>query len=126
MTWACEFTEEAKEDFRSLPKAIQKRVSRVVTQMASDPFQGDIKALKGEEWHGVSAVELATTASSSLSSVATRQLLSIRSRFDPARPTDDVFGFGRVPFSRIRASVKESHHVRRHLILRFGIGRRCS
>lgn len=53
MTWACEFTEEAKEDFRSLPKAIQKRVSRVVTQMASDPFQGDVKALKGEEWHGV-------------------------------------------------------------------------
>jgi len=53
MTWDCEFTEQAREDFRSLPKAIQKRVSRVVTQMASDPFQGDVKALKGEEWHGV-------------------------------------------------------------------------
>ena len=53
MTWACEFTEQAKEDLRSLPKAIQKRVARVVTQMASDPFQGDVKALKGEEWHGV-------------------------------------------------------------------------
>ena len=53
MTWACEFTEEAQKDFRGLPKAIQKRVSRVVTQMASDPFQGDVKALKGEEWHSV-------------------------------------------------------------------------
>jgi mRNA-degrading endonuclease RelE of RelBE toxin-antitoxin system len=53
MTWACEFTGQAKEDFRSLPKAIQKRVARVVTQMASDPFQGNVKALKGEEWHGV-------------------------------------------------------------------------
>jgi hypothetical protein len=126
MTWACEFTEEAKEDFRSLPKAIQKRVSRVVTQMASDPFQGDVEALKAKSGMVSSAVELATTACSLLSSVATGQLLSIRSRFDPARPTDDVFRFGRVPFSRIRASVKESHHVRRHLILRFGIGRRCS
>lgn len=43
MTWACEFTEEAKKDLRSLPKAIQKRVSRIVTQMASDPFQGDVR-----------------------------------------------------------------------------------
>lgn len=53
MTWACEFTEQANEDLRSLPKAIQKRVARVVTQMASDPFQGDVKALKGEAWRGV-------------------------------------------------------------------------
>jgi addiction module RelE/StbE family toxin len=53
MAWACEFTEQAKEDLRSLPKAIQKRVARVVTQMASDPFQGNVKALKGEEWRGV-------------------------------------------------------------------------
>ena len=47
MTWACEFTEQAEEDFRSLPKAIQKRVARVVTQMTSDPFQGNVKAIKG-------------------------------------------------------------------------------
>ena len=24
-----------------------------MTQMASDPFQGNVKALKGEEWRGV-------------------------------------------------------------------------
>ena len=53
MKWACEFTENAQQDFSSLPKAIQKRVVRVVTQMSSDPFQGNVKALQGEEWKGV-------------------------------------------------------------------------
>ena len=36
-----------------MPKAIQKRVARVLAQMAADPFQGDVKSLKGEEWRGV-------------------------------------------------------------------------
>ena len=44
MTWTCEFTDQAKEDFRSLPKTIQKRVARVLTQMASDPFQGNVNS----------------------------------------------------------------------------------
>ena len=53
MNWACEFSEEAKEDLRGVPKAIQKRVARVVARMATDPFQGNVKALQGEEWKGV-------------------------------------------------------------------------
>ena len=53
MNWACEFNEDAVQDLRGLPKAIQRRVARVVTQMASDPFQGNVKALHGEEWNGV-------------------------------------------------------------------------
>ena len=53
MNWDCEFTTNAEQDLRSLPKAIQKRVARVLEQMASDPFQGDVKALHGEEWKGV-------------------------------------------------------------------------
>jgi mRNA-degrading endonuclease RelE of RelBE toxin-antitoxin system len=53
MSWACELTEDAEQDLRKLPKAVQKRVVRVVTQMESDPFQGDVKALQGEEWKGV-------------------------------------------------------------------------
>ena len=53
MSWACNFTEDAETDLRSLPKAIQKRVGRVLTQMAVNPFQGDVKSLKGEEWRGV-------------------------------------------------------------------------
>jgi mRNA-degrading endonuclease RelE of RelBE toxin-antitoxin system len=53
MSWACELTEDAEQDLRKLPKAVQKRVVRVVTRMESDPFQGDVKALHGEEWKGV-------------------------------------------------------------------------
>ena len=53
MSWAFEFTTNAKEDLGRLPKVIQKRVGRVMVQMAEDPFRGNVKALKGEEWKGV-------------------------------------------------------------------------
>ena len=53
MNWACRFSANAEQDLRSLPKAIQKRVARVIAQMASDPFVGDVKALYGAEWKGV-------------------------------------------------------------------------
>ena len=53
MNWVCEFSDEAAQDLRGLPKAIQKRVARVVARMAVDPFEGNVKALKGEEWKGV-------------------------------------------------------------------------
>jgi mRNA-degrading endonuclease RelE of RelBE toxin-antitoxin system len=53
MSWVCEFSEDAEKDLRDLPKAIQKRVARVIAQMATDPFQGNVKALRGEEWKGV-------------------------------------------------------------------------
>lgn len=66
MSWACEFAQAAKDDLASLPKAIQKRVARVTTQMAADPFQGNVKALQGEEWKGFIASGSAITAPSSL------------------------------------------------------------
>jgi mRNA interferase RelE/StbE len=53
MSWVCELTANAKEDLDGLPKAIQKRVARVMGQMAQEPLQGNVKALKGEEWKGV-------------------------------------------------------------------------
>ena len=53
MNWACEFSEDAKKDLSDLPKAIQKRVGRILLQMEADPFQGNVKALQGEEWKGV-------------------------------------------------------------------------
>lgn len=53
MSWACEFTPNATDDLAALPKAIQKRVMRVLSQVESDPFQGNVKALHGEEWKGV-------------------------------------------------------------------------
>jgi mRNA-degrading endonuclease RelE of RelBE toxin-antitoxin system len=53
MSWVCELSEDAESDLRDLPKNIQKRVARACTQMTSDPFQGNVKALQGEEWKGV-------------------------------------------------------------------------
>jgi mRNA-degrading endonuclease RelE of RelBE toxin-antitoxin system len=53
MNWVCKLTEDAEQDLRKLPKSIQKRVARMLTQMESDPFQGDVKALHGEDWKGV-------------------------------------------------------------------------
>ena len=53
MSWVCDLTEDAEEDLRGLPKAIQKRVARVLTQMESNPLQGNVKALQGEAWKGV-------------------------------------------------------------------------
>ena len=53
MSWVCELTDNAKRDLRDLPKGVQKRVSRVLDQMPTDPFQGDVKPLHGDEWKGV-------------------------------------------------------------------------
>jgi len=53
MRWACEFSEEAEKDLDGLPKATQERVARVLAQMEADPFQGNVKALRGREWKGV-------------------------------------------------------------------------
>ena len=53
MSWTFEFSEDAKQDLVSLPRPIQKRVARVLAQMATDPFQGDVKPLQGKEWKGV-------------------------------------------------------------------------
>jgi len=53
MSWVCRFSANAEQDLRGLPKAIQRRVARVLDHIASDPFQGDVKALQGPEWKGV-------------------------------------------------------------------------
>jgi mRNA-degrading endonuclease RelE of RelBE toxin-antitoxin system len=53
MSWVCDLTDDAKRDLRGLPKPIQKRVARALRQMEDDPFQGDVKPLRGDEWKGV-------------------------------------------------------------------------
>ena len=53
MNWVCELTEDAMKDLGDVPRAIQKRVARVLAQLETDPFQGDVKALKGDEWKDV-------------------------------------------------------------------------
>jgi mRNA-degrading endonuclease RelE of RelBE toxin-antitoxin system len=53
MTWACELTEDAERDLLDLPRDVQRRVAHALDRVAVNPFQGDLKALKGPEWRGV-------------------------------------------------------------------------
>lgn len=53
MNWVCDVTKDAQSDLCELPKPVRKRVARVLDQMRSDPFQGDVKALRGDEWKGI-------------------------------------------------------------------------
>ena len=53
MNWVCRFSANADQDLHGLPRAIQKRVARVLAEMADDPFHGNVKALQGPEWKGV-------------------------------------------------------------------------
>jgi mRNA-degrading endonuclease RelE of RelBE toxin-antitoxin system len=53
MSWVYNFTEAAQKDLKDLPRIIQKRVARTVEQMSVDPFHGDVRVLKGEQWKGV-------------------------------------------------------------------------
>ena len=53
MRWACSLTEDAEDDLRRLPRHIQERVARTLDSMMADPYQSNIRALKGREWQGV-------------------------------------------------------------------------
>ena len=53
MNWVCKLSDDAEKDLSDLPTAIQKRVGRILVQMETDPFQGNVKALQGEDWKGV-------------------------------------------------------------------------
>jgi mRNA interferase RelE/StbE len=48
MTWNLEITGPAQKDFKKLPQKDQARVREALIAMQLDPFQGDIKRLKGK------------------------------------------------------------------------------
>jgi hypothetical protein len=56
MNWACKLTADAERDLRGLPKAIQKRVARVLTQMADDPFQGVRRPYSPADWQDIPVI----------------------------------------------------------------------
>lgn len=49
MTWNLSIAGPAQKDFKRLPPKDQDRVKAVLVAMQSDPFQGDLKRLKGKE-----------------------------------------------------------------------------
>jgi mRNA interferase RelE/StbE len=46
--WRLLLAGPAQKDFRKLPLADQRRISRALQAMAADPFSGDIVRLKGQ------------------------------------------------------------------------------
>ena len=52
MNWTIHLSMEAIRQLESLPKNYQKLIGNALDRMSLDPFQGNIKALKGKEWKG--------------------------------------------------------------------------
>jgi mRNA interferase RelE/StbE len=48
MTWNLTITGPAQKDFQRLPQKDRARVKAVLIAMQVDPFQGDLKRLKGK------------------------------------------------------------------------------
>jgi mRNA interferase RelE/StbE len=48
MAWNLQLTGPAQKDFQKLPPRDQARVKAALLVMQNDPFQGDIKRLKGQ------------------------------------------------------------------------------
>lgn len=48
MTWNLQLSDPAQKEFRKLPRNDQERVKSALLAMKQDPFQGDIKRLKGQ------------------------------------------------------------------------------
>ncbi len=52
MSWTCNVAPDAEGDLKELSRDAQERVARTLSSMEADPFQGDVKALKGKDWKG--------------------------------------------------------------------------
>jgi mRNA-degrading endonuclease RelE of RelBE toxin-antitoxin system len=52
MNWTSELSRGAEEQLRRLPRTIQKRIAQAIDAMERNPFEGNIKALKGKQWKG--------------------------------------------------------------------------
>jgi mRNA interferase RelE/StbE len=48
MAWNLQLSSPAQKDFKKLPPKEQERVKQALLAMQQDPFQGDIKRLKGQ------------------------------------------------------------------------------
>jgi hypothetical protein len=52
MNWLVRVAEDPQLFIDGLPAKARRQVSRSVSQMEQDPFQGDVKALQGKAWKG--------------------------------------------------------------------------
>ena len=52
MAWTIRLSLEAEKQLSKLPRDRQMIVGRAIDRMTEDPFQGNVKPLKGREWKG--------------------------------------------------------------------------
>ena len=52
MTWTVKLANEGAKQLKKLPRDHQALLRRRLQEMSEDPFQGDVKPLKGKQWVG--------------------------------------------------------------------------
>jgi mRNA-degrading endonuclease RelE of RelBE toxin-antitoxin system len=52
MSWVVRISDDAQQFIDRLTPKARHQVSRSISQMEHDPFQGDVKALQGKAWRG--------------------------------------------------------------------------
>jgi mRNA interferase RelE/StbE len=51
MSWVCSLTRTATRELARLPRNVQRRIAAAIDAMEADPFQGDVRPLRGQ-WQG--------------------------------------------------------------------------
>ena len=52
MAWTIRLSLEAEKQLSELPRDRQMIIGRAIDRMREDPFQGNVKPLKGRKWKG--------------------------------------------------------------------------
>jgi mRNA-degrading endonuclease RelE of RelBE toxin-antitoxin system len=52
MNWVVKISDDAQLFIDRLPDKPRRQLTRSISQMEHDPFQGDVKALQGKAWKG--------------------------------------------------------------------------
>lgn len=52
MSWDIRLSADAAKQLSKFPRDHQQTIARAIERMGQNPFQGDVKPLKGDEWKG--------------------------------------------------------------------------
>jgi len=52
MLWTIRLSPEAERQLTRLPRDIQQQIATAIDRMGNDPFEGNVKPLKGKQWKG--------------------------------------------------------------------------
>ena len=52
MSWVVRIAEDVHPFVNGLPQKDRRQIARCISQLEQDPFQGDVKPLKGDIWRG--------------------------------------------------------------------------